>query len=242
MPKVLIADDDLDLLELMTMELNDAGYETLCTSTGEEALKKFQEDPDEIQCIITDYHMPGLTGLELASAIKDHHQIPIVVMSGRDDLDLESLYNKGVSGVLPKPIRFSTLIELLESNLKTTLDMVEGNSKQRQTLRRSLMDLEGLSCKIYADHGTFDAKLKNISNGGIGVILDLDLKIKSLGQIRFEISTPQDKITGHAVMRWKFVEGDSLRAGFQFGRDTQEALAGNKFLHLLMTFNDDGTG
>jgi CheY-like chemotaxis protein len=84
--KVLVVDDD-PLVSLGTVEmLVDLGHEVVAASSGEEALKVLTSSPG-INFVITDHSMPGMTGLELARAIRSMFpEMLIVLASGYAEL------------------------------------------------------------------------------------------------------------------------------------------------------------
>ncbi len=85
-PVVLIADDDDSLRRVLEFRLREEGYDVLTASDGLAALDFFTER--EVDCLITDLRMPGLSGLELlrrASAIKS--ETPVVVITAYGDIE-----------------------------------------------------------------------------------------------------------------------------------------------------------
>lgn len=85
-PHILVVDDDpLLRLGLLTM-LRDMGYPSLAARDAERALPLLDQSP-EINCLITDYHMPGMTGLELAQkAAKGRPDLHVVIVTGTANL------------------------------------------------------------------------------------------------------------------------------------------------------------
>ncbi len=85
-PVILIADDDDSLRRVLEFRLREEGYEVLVAADGLAALDIFTER--EVDCVITDLRMPGLSGLELllrTSAIKN--ETPVVVITAYGDIE-----------------------------------------------------------------------------------------------------------------------------------------------------------
>ena len=86
--RVLLVDDDLLVLAGTTAMLEELGFDSICAAaTGQEALDVLRRDGD-FDLLLTDYMMPGMTGVQLANrARRLHPSLPVVLASGFADLD-----------------------------------------------------------------------------------------------------------------------------------------------------------
>jgi len=66
--KILVADDETHILHVVSLKLRNAGFNVLTARDGQEALELAQSELPDL--IITDYHMPQLSGLELCQRLK----------------------------------------------------------------------------------------------------------------------------------------------------------------------------
>lgn len=120
MKKILIIDDDKEVLKMLTNLIGRAGYATLSARDGEEGLKLFhQENPD---LVVTDLIMPNKEGLEVIMEIrKSLHSPKIIAISGGGKLTPESYLplaeRLGADHVLEKPFLPSNLIKIICSLL-----------------------------------------------------------------------------------------------------------------------------
>jgi len=77
---VLVVDDDTDLLQLLTLRLQRAGFAVQTATSGEDALKRLAER--QPRAVITDLKMDGLDGLELLAEIESRYPVlPVVLMT-----------------------------------------------------------------------------------------------------------------------------------------------------------------
>ncbi|MDQ2966156.1 MAG: response regulator, partial [Chloroflexota bacterium] len=81
-PRVLIVDDDPNLLVLLANQLRADGYETATARDGEEALRRLRTGWPDL--VIIDMMMPRMDGLSLAREIKNQADLPIIVLSAID--------------------------------------------------------------------------------------------------------------------------------------------------------------
>ncbi len=118
MKKILIVDDDLNILFLFAEMLKMEGYDVVTASTGTKALQLvFQSDFD---LLILDIKMPGIHGLEILRRIRESgNNTPIIICSAfegmKDDFIIKS-YN--ISDFLAKPIDLKSLSDSVKRTLE----------------------------------------------------------------------------------------------------------------------------
>jgi DNA-binding response OmpR family regulator len=105
MAKILIAEDERDIRDLITFTLRFAGYEVVAASNGEEAVTQaLQETPD---LILLDVRMPRMTGYEACAKIKENKKtqdIPIMFLSAKgQETEIQAGLNAGAVEYLLKP-------------------------------------------------------------------------------------------------------------------------------------------
>lgn len=113
--RVLYAEDERDLRDVIGILLRNEGYELETATNGREAFERLSRDPAYFDLLITDHHMPEWNGLELVEhlpSIPFHGQV-MVFSSEIDPAVHERYHHLGVNLVLPKPIRPSVMRETL---------------------------------------------------------------------------------------------------------------------------------
>src|SRR3569832_1529069 len=83
MPRVLIADDEPNIREVISFALERAGYSTATARNGSEAIQQFRRGP--LDLIILDIGMPEMDGLEVCRQIRKTSEVPILFLSARDE-------------------------------------------------------------------------------------------------------------------------------------------------------------
>lgn len=118
--KILVADDESHILNVVSLKLRNAGFEVICANDGAEALEMARTQHPDL--LITDFHMPGLTGLELCQKLREageaNAKMPKIMLSARGyHLDDGELKQSGISQMISKPFSprqlLSTVHEVL---------------------------------------------------------------------------------------------------------------------------------
>jgi CheY-like chemotaxis protein len=105
MKSILVVDDN-ELLRRLTCDiLREEGYRAVPASNAAEALRAFEEQ--EFDLLVTDFQMPGMSGIELARAVRNRNPgFPVIVMTAFEPVDCEH-----VTLWLPKQYLFPGLVE-----------------------------------------------------------------------------------------------------------------------------------
>jgi signal transduction histidine kinase/ActR/RegA family two-component response regulator len=118
---VLVVDDDPLVLTSTAAMLEDLGYATIEAIAGQQALDRLRQDA-RVDLVITDYAMPGMTGIQLADELhRIRPRLPVLLMTGHADVQGSVL---GGIERLAKPLRQETLAKALESHLAKTAEAV----------------------------------------------------------------------------------------------------------------------
>jgi two-component system response regulator MprA len=108
---IMVVDDDLDILDVMAITLEGAGYHVLCCSGGEAGLEQARSEIPDL--ILLDLMMPGMTGQEFVEAQREDPQladIPVILLSAHASAPtIASTY--GVAGFLRKPVELRDLLQ-----------------------------------------------------------------------------------------------------------------------------------
>jgi two-component system alkaline phosphatase synthesis response regulator PhoP len=117
---ILVADDESHILHVVSLKLRNAGFKVITARDGQEALEMAQAQHPDL--LITDYHMPQLSGLELCQRLKQDARtsdIPAIMLTARGyHLEPRDTEQSGILRMLSKPFSprhlLSTVNEVLE--------------------------------------------------------------------------------------------------------------------------------
>ena len=121
--RILIVDDQLDIVQMLEISLQSLGYRVTSFSDSIEAFETLTIHPDTFDLIITDMTMPDMTGVELAQRIlQQKPDMPIILCTGFSELITpEKAKEIGIRECLTKPVAFNDIAKVI----RTVLDKAE---------------------------------------------------------------------------------------------------------------------
>jgi DNA-binding NtrC family response regulator len=112
---VLVVDDDTRILRLVGLMLSNRGYRVLKADNPEEAVRVFKQKPDEIDLLLSDVMMPGMSGPELEARLHEvKPELPVILMTANAGHVASS------GKILEKPFRMHDLYERVAGALGST--------------------------------------------------------------------------------------------------------------------------
>jgi PAS domain S-box-containing protein len=116
---LLFIDDEEPLADIMHTMLSDLGYRVTCMTRPVEALALFRENPSQFDLVITDYTMPGLTGADLVTLMRDvRRDMPIIMATGFSErMSDEKAKDLRLDAFLLKPLQRSELAQAVREVL-----------------------------------------------------------------------------------------------------------------------------
>ncbi len=122
MTKILIAEDDEEIRELIRFKLESAGFEVFTAGDGETAVLRAEELLPDL--IVLDWMMPRLNGLDACVAMRKMpalHPVPIVMLTAKgQEMDVERGFSAGVDDYIVKPFSPRELLARVEALLART--------------------------------------------------------------------------------------------------------------------------
>lgn len=117
--KILLVDDEQDIVEFLEYNLTQEGFEVVTAFNGEEAIEKMNTNPS---LVILDVMMPNMDGYQACSRIrsmKGYESVPIMFLTAKStELDEVHGLNIGADDYIQKPVSPKKLIARVKSNLR----------------------------------------------------------------------------------------------------------------------------
>ncbi|WP_024930943.1 sigma-54 dependent transcriptional regulator [Methylophilus sp. OH31] len=169
---ILAVDDEPHMRRLLEISLRQAGYRALSAGNGREALELIQQQ--QIDLVVSDLHMPGMSGLQLLSAIrKQYEQLPFIMVTAQGEIKTAVEAMKlGASDYILRPFELETLEIAIQKALAVNRIQIEntflkessqppvtgliGNSAPMQSLKQMIQQVapERATVFIVGETGT----------------------------------------------------------------------------------------
>jgi len=138
-PNILVVDDDKDILKLISMRLNAAGYATVTANNGAEAMSAIMlQRPD---LVISDLRMPAMDGMALLDAIQQSHpSLPVIMLTAHGSIpDAVNATQRGVFSFLTKPFDSQALLQQVASALRLNGTQTHTASNEDDSWRADIL-------------------------------------------------------------------------------------------------------
>ena len=182
MQRILVCDDDHEIVEAISIYLTGEGFKVLPAYDGAEALEIMEETP--VDLLIVDVMMPGLDGIRTTRQVREKSSIPIIILSAKsEDNDKILGLNIGADDYLTKPFNPLELVARVKSQLRRYTELGNVDSRDNQHLY-SVGDL------------VINDETKEVQVGGNAVKLtpiEYNILVKNAGKV-FSIDEIYEKI------------------------------------------------
>ena len=154
-PHILVVDDEPQILRALRTILTEKGFHVVTASRGEEALTIAAANPPDV--VILDLGLPDIDGYEVCARLRDWTQVPIIVLSVRDnERDKVLALDKGADDYLTKPFGIEELLARVRVALRHSVqthgnkDVVITAGKLTIDLARHVVTRDGEEVKLTA--------------------------------------------------------------------------------------------
>jgi diguanylate cyclase (GGDEF)-like protein len=231
--KVLIVDDEPDTLEILQALLSIEGYHVIIASTGEEGVRKAQQESPEV--ILMDINLPGIDGNEALRRIRETNPFQCVIMLtafATVDNAIQAI-KEGATDFVKKPFENEHLIHIVNQVLEKSRTLIEKQRLEEEVRRLSITDdLTGLY-----NHRHFFKTLES-------ELVRMKRQKTSLSLLMFDLdgfkryNDHYGHVEGDKVLRWV---GEVVRTSIRNSVDSGYRYGGDEFAVLLIGTSLDQT-
>jgi two-component system response regulator GlrR len=137
--KILLVDDETDLLRLWKLRLESKNYHVAVAASGEEALATFSAFKPDV--VLTDLRMPGIDGLALFEAIRNlNKSVPVIIITAHGSIpEAVEATRQGVFSFLTKPIEGATLLQEVSKAIEVSGGGGGESAEEREEWRQDII-------------------------------------------------------------------------------------------------------
>lgn len=140
--KILIVDDEENILDLIDYNVRNAGYKTVKALDGREALEKFGNE--EFDLIILDVMLPYIDGFDLLKTIRNKSRVPVLMLTAKtEELDKVLGLELGADDYLVKPFSVRELLARIKAILRRTTNLLSEGEQAIIVAKDITLDLNG---------------------------------------------------------------------------------------------------
>lgn len=146
--KVLVVDDDKDIVNTLKIQLEKEGYQVYCAYNGLEALQVLETT--QIHLMLLDIMMPQMDGFSTILKIRDRNNIPILVMSAKSEESDKILgLSIGADDYITKPFHYKEVLARVKSGLRRYMQLGGVNTTTQQAhIGRLIFDFNSHILKV----------------------------------------------------------------------------------------------
>lgn len=148
--KILIADDEIDIRNLIKISLEENGYTVLAAKNGKEALDILMSQ--DVHLAILDVMMPFMDGFNLLRKIREYSTIPVILLTARsEDMDKVLGLGLGADDYMSKPFSIDELIARVGAQLRRNNEYLQSKEKNAVSIVYGNLFIDKGKCCIFKD-------------------------------------------------------------------------------------------
>lgn len=192
MSRILVCDDDKEIVEAIEIYLTQEGYQVSKAYDGEEALKKLKEE--HIDLLVIDVMMPRLDGIRATLKIREKNNMPIIILSAKsEDADKILGLNIGADDYVTKPFNPLELVARVKSQIRRYTQL---GSTAGVMMGEAVYSTGGLSINDDLKEVTVDGEVVKLTPIEYNILL---LLVKNQGRV-FSIEQIYESIWNEAAL------------------------------------------
>ena len=145
--KILIADDETEIRDVLHLYLDQAGFEVAEAADGLETLSLLEKETPDL--LLLDIMMPKLDGYRVLKTLREKSNIPVIILSAKgDDSDKILGLDMGADDYITKPFQPLEAVARVKSNLRRFYSLGAGEAQEKEVLRVRDLSLNVDSCLL----------------------------------------------------------------------------------------------
>lgn len=144
--KILVVDDDQDILNLIKIYLHNENYEVVPASDGRKALEIID---DTFHLVLLDVMMPKMNGIDTCAEIRKNYRMPIIFLTAKgEDRDKFTGFAVGADDYIVKPFNSIELVARIKANLRRYLEYGVTEKRDRSLIKINDLEIDSETHKV----------------------------------------------------------------------------------------------
>ena len=155
--KILVVDDDPNILQLIKLYLTREGFEVVTAEAGDEALRAFKSDPPNM--MLLDVMLPGMDGWQVCREVRKVSNIPVIMLTAKDEtFDKVLGLELGADDYITKPFENKELVARVKAVLRRAPGEAEPASPAAKPEKDDTLRFPGLTVSLASYEVTYEGK------------------------------------------------------------------------------------
>ncbi|QIL46011.1 response regulator transcription factor [Vagococcus coleopterorum] len=195
--KILVVDDDKEIVELLSIYLKNEGYDCIKAYDGKEALSKIRTD-DEIELMILDVMMPEKDGMQVVKEVRKESSLPIIMLTAKSG-DLDKIHGlvAGADDYVTKPFNPLEVMARVKSLLRRSTKQVTND--QPDTIQAGSLTIVKDSHEVTTEDGK-EIQLTALEFGILYLLASNPNKVFSADEIFERVWQQESVVSAKTVM------------------------------------------
>lgn len=143
-PLILVADDQPEITRLVSLSLDNEGFRVITASDGPTALEQVSESNPDV--LLLDTMMPGMSGLDVLREVREHHPVPVIMLSARGAAaQVSESLNLGADDYVVKPFHPGELAARIRAVMRRSR---RGMASGKRNVAAAIVDLDRRKVEI----------------------------------------------------------------------------------------------
>ena len=157
--KILLVDDEQDILEIISYNLEKEGYEIITAYDGEDALKKALNE--QLELIILDIMLPSMDGFEICKRVREKSSVPIIMVTAKEEeVDKILGLELGADDYITKPFSIRELVARVKANVRRQEMNINADQQEKEIIKNKDLSIDLMKYEVKKGSTSIDLTVR----------------------------------------------------------------------------------
>ncbi|CBH22672.1 DNA-binding response regulator in two-component regulatory system with PhoR (or CreC) [Acetoanaerobium sticklandii] len=157
--RVLIAEDEKPISDIIKFNLEKEGYEIITAYDGEDALKKALNE--ELELIILDIMLPSMDGFEICKRVREKSSVPIIMVTAKEEeVDKILGLELGADDYITKPFSIRELVARVKANVRRQEMNINADQQEKEIIKNKDLSIDLMKYEVKKGSTSIDLTVR----------------------------------------------------------------------------------